>query len=149
MPPPVSSIRAQPEASGRARWERFGELGSLQPLTGTIASRGHGTGEWLAQVRANAAAATAVSALARGASMPAGSLLVQLHTDKRTGSPSEGFFMEKREPGYFPAGGDWDWGVIGADGLVEHRGKLEFCARCHAEAAADFVFPAPDKQDKK
>jgi hypothetical protein len=145
VPRPASSIRAEPQPSSLPKWERFEELGKLQPIAASFGSRGHGTGEWLAQVRASAPAASAMPKLVPGASMPQGSLLVQLHTDKRTGAASDGLFMEKREAGYFPAGGDWDWGVIGSDGLVQHRGKLEFCARCHAEAAVDYVFPVAEK----
>jgi len=145
VPQPGSSNRVEPQASALVKWERFGELGKLEPMASSFASRGHGTGQWLGQTRGSAPAASAAPKLVPGATMPKGSLLVELHTDKRTGAPSDGFFMEKREAGYFPAGGDWEWGVFGSDGLVQNRGKLEFCARCHAEASADYVFPVAEK----
>jgi cytochrome c553 len=67
-----------------------------------------------------------------------------------TGMPSCGaireaelgvFVMEKKAEGYFPAGGDWEYIVVARDGRIEARGQLATCARCHAEAPVDFVFP--------
>ena len=112
----------------------------MKELATTFGSRGHGTGEWNAQIRANDKAAADYETLRVGGAMPKGAVLVELHTDKRGGVPLDGFVMEKREAGFFPAGGDWDYAVIDHDGLVQQRGKLEFCARCHADAPADFVF---------
>jgi hypothetical protein len=49
--------------------------------------------------------------------------------------------MYKREAGYDPEGGDWEYMVL--DGLgkeVRSRGKLESCRTCHqAVADTDFV----------
>lgn len=50
--------------------------------------------------------------------------------------------MIKREKGYFPNVGDWEFAVaeMPAKKIVE-RGKLERCAACHRrQAARDFVF---------
>lgn len=50
--------------------------------------------------------------------------------------------MIKREKGYFPGVGDWEFAVaeMPAKKIVE-RGKLERCAACHRrQAARDFVF---------
>jgi hypothetical protein len=62
-----------------------------------------------------------------------------------TSSPAPGptFAMAKRDPGFFPQGGDWEYIVLGADGRLEDRGKLALCARCHAEGNADRVFGLP------
>jgi hypothetical protein len=75
--------------------------------------------------------------------LPVGSVLVQRHTQRQGGVDFGLFAMQKREAGYFPAGGDWEFVVVGRDGRVEARGKLESCARCHAEAPVDFVFAPP------
>ena len=140
VPRPASSPQSEPQAARTVRWELFSQLASMQRLGPEFASRGHGTGDWNAQLRVNATASEGLTKLHLGTTMPRGSVLVQLHTDKRTGEPLQGFVMQKRESGYFPSGGDWDYGVIAVDGTIEQRGRLEFCARCHAEAPADFVF---------
>lgn len=65
------------------------------------------------------------------------------------------FAMIKREPGYYPEGGDWEYvmmpndgsndydmhpnGTLPADG-AEGRGKLESCATCHALAGPSYSF---------
>lgn len=41
--------------------------------------------------------------------------------------------MLKRETGYFPAGGDWEYFTVdGAVTKLEARGKIQSCADCHA-----------------
>ena len=104
-------------------------------------SRGHGTGDWSAELRGSKGAGKALDELVHGDSMPAGTLLVQTHQQLPSGAELGTFAMEKRGKGYFPEGGDWEYFVVGRDGYVEARGKLEPCARCHAEARIDFVFP--------
>lgn len=139
-PAPSASSAEAPKPS---KWEHFDELGAMKSLGAQFPSRGHGTGEWNAQLRGNQQAADSIDAVRASTTMPKGALLVQLHTDRHNGGAVDGMFMEKREPGWFPEGGDWEYGVLGADGLLQSRGKLTFCARCHAEAPADFVFPRP------
>ena len=42
--------------------------------------------------------------------------------------------MIKREAGYFPAGGDWEYFTINAAvSKITERGKIQSCADCHAE----------------
>ena len=50
--------------------------------------------------------------------------------------------MRKREPGYNPDVGDWEFAVVDPDGAtVQASGKLENCQMCHVQkAASDFVF---------
>jgi hypothetical protein len=50
--------------------------------------------------------------------------------------------MRKREPGYNPTVGDWEFSVVNSDGVkVEASGKLENCQSCHRERGdSDFVF---------
>jgi len=56
--------------------------------------------------------------------------------------PSLYTLMIKREPGYNPAVGDWEFAVAsGKDFRVEATGKLESCQACHLEKRdQDFVF---------
>jgi hypothetical protein len=70
-----------------------------------------------------------------------GSLLVESHVQRHSGASLGMFAMRKREPGFFTAGGDWEYLAIERDGLIVASGKLDACARCHADAAAGFVFP--------
>ncbi|MFN3652644.1 MAG: cytochrome P460 family protein [Armatimonadota bacterium] len=66
---------------------------------------------------------------------PRGSLLVKekLSTaDSR--APELLTVMRKREKGYFPAGGDWEYLVLdGSGSKIEERGRLKRCASCHAQ----------------
>jgi len=128
------------EPSGVERWEYFGRVEELR-LLGSFPSRGHGTGMWDAELRGNEAAQRGLAALLVGADeMPVGSLLVQGHTQRNVGMHQGWFVREKRGAGYYAEGGDWDYMVVGSDGRIEKRGKLEHCVRCHAEAEVDYVF---------
>jgi hypothetical protein len=138
--PPAMSV-SSPAASVRLpRWERFGELGGLKEIASNSPSRGHGTGEWTGQIRGNDKASASTDVVRAGGKMPQGALLVELHNDKRTGALLEAFVMEKREEGFYPAGGVWEYLVVGNDGTAQQRGRIDFCARCHSEAASGFVF---------
>jgi Cytochrome P460 len=50
--------------------------------------------------------------------------------------------MRKRESGYNPGVGDWEFSVVKADGsTVEASGKIENCQGCHIKKpSSDFVF---------
>jgi hypothetical protein len=50
--------------------------------------------------------------------------------------------MVKREPGYNPGAGDWEFAVVSEDGKqVQARGKLENCISCHVtQSDRDHVF---------
>lgn len=135
-PTSASSASAQPQ-----RWEHLNRVDKLEVLTPSFPSRGHGTGDWDAELRGNVGSGAALDALVRGAQMPVGTLLVQRHQQRQVEAELGSFVMEKRAAGYFPAGGDWEYLVVARDGRIEARGKLATCARCHAEAPVDFVFP--------
>ena len=108
-------------------------------VIGTFWSRGHGTGHWQSEARVNGGTEQAMASLVRPTdSMPVGSLLVQNHS--QNGTKLGYFAMKKREPGYFSEGGDWEYVVVSRDGRVESRGKIESCARCHAQAPVDYLF---------
>ena len=50
--------------------------------------------------------------------------------------------MRKREPGYNPAVGDWEFSVVNANGsTIEASGKLDNCQGCHVKKPdSNFVF---------
>lgn len=70
---------------------------------------------------------------------PDAALVASLHSSD--GAPAIAhYLMRKREPGYFPEGGDWEYAVVSPMGRVEAEGRLALCARCHAEATREHVF---------
>ena len=75
------------------------------------------------------------------------------------------FAMIKRENGYYPHGGDWEYVSIPADKSTDYkthpngmlpdkaddkmRGKIEYCGSCHMRAGGnDFVFTNDDLKPK-
>jgi hypothetical protein len=49
--------------------------------------------------------------------------------------------MLKREPGFDPAHGDWQFGYWNAaDGMIAGASENEHCGNCHAGSSTDFVF---------
>lgn len=71
---------------------------------------------------------------------PPGALVVEALGPGPDGSPTLFYVMEKRDAGFFPLGGDWQYSVVSVSGKLEADGKLELCARCHAEAPRDHLF---------
>ena len=72
---------------------------------------------------------------------PAGTIIVKEKLRGLDGGPSAELFtgMLKREPGYHPAGGDWEWFVVaGPAGLrqVVARGQPTSCLDCHEKHRA-------------
>jgi hypothetical protein len=56
--------------------------------------------------------------------------------------------MRKEAPGYFPAGGDWQWFTLDTFGAVLKDGRSPACANCHATTpscapAHDYTCPGP------
>ena len=73
---------------------------------------------------------------------PVGSLIVKEKLPSRDAAAPELLTaMYKREAGYDPEGGDWEYLVLDGRGReVQARGKLESCRACHqAVAHTDFV----------
>ena len=74
---------------------------------------------------------------------PQGSVIVKEKlTNKDSASPELLTVMIKREPGFNPENGDWEYmAVDGAGKQVLSRGKLEKCQACHTIANyTDFVY---------
>jgi hypothetical protein len=85
---------------------------------------------------------------------PQGSIIVKEKlTTKESTSPELLTVMIKRERGYNPGNGDWEYMALdGAGDKVRGRGKLEQCQACHKRyQAVDFVSRnyLPDKVWKK
>lgn len=75
---------------------------------------------------------------------PEGSIIVKekISTKLEGSRPLLYTLMKKREPGYNPKVGDWEFSVVGPDGKqLQASGKLENCESCHKhKSASDFVF---------
>ena len=75
---------------------------------------------------------------------PEGSIIVK----QKIGNPVEGSkpllytIMRKRERGYNPTVGDWEFAVVGANGTeLQAIGKLGNCQSCHTDKSkSDFIF---------
>jgi hypothetical protein len=74
---------------------------------------------------------------------PEGSIIVKekLLAEDDT-SPEMLTVMVKREPGFNPESGDWEYMVVnGSRTKIEGRGKLANCQACHAlKSGTDYVF---------
>ena len=77
-------------------------------------------------------------------SFPQGSVIVKQKDDRFTERkiPLLYTLMRKREAGYNPTVGDWEFSVVNGDGsTVEATGKLDNCQGCHIKKPdSDFVF---------
>jgi len=73
---------------------------------------------------------------------PEGSVIVKEKlTTKDSTSPELLTVMRKREPGYDPRNGNWEYTVFDGQGqTVRASGKLEKCQACHlSEKATDYI----------
>ena len=131
-PPGVASAATEPKQP----FPELAEIASMQ-VVGELRSS-HPVGELEAVIHANDGAA-GYGKRGRGP-MAEGALLVESLSTERGAVPHLHYVMRRRAPGYFPAGGDWEFAVVNADGRVEAEGRLRLCARCHAEAQRDFLF---------
>jgi hypothetical protein len=75
------------------------------------------------------------------AQLPAGAVIVKEKLlDEKAAQPVAYAAMIKREAGYDPEHGDWEYLYHPSGGNVE-RGKLESCIACHAgQAKQDYLF---------
>jgi hypothetical protein len=82
---------------------------------------------------------------------PKGSVIVKEKIGNESAGPTPLLYtiMRKREPGYNPAVGDWEFSVVSGDGTqLEASGKLGNCQACHIKRSeTDFVF-GPYRQVK-
>jgi hypothetical protein len=71
---------------------------------------------------------------------PLGTTLVERLLAPGSSVPVTYLVMLKQNPGFDAPGGDWEYLVVHPDGIIEDRGKLPLCVRCHAEAPQDHLF---------
>ena len=79
-----------------------------------------------------------------GRPLPAGAVVVkEKYDDASASGPLQAYgVMIKREAGYAPRNGDWEYAYValGAERMAT-RGRMPACANCHASAARnDFLF---------
>lgn len=81
----------------------------------------------------------ALEAAKAGKPMPPGAIIVKENfKDKKTLDAITPMYKVK---GYNPAGGDWYWTKIAANGKILAEGKLKGCINCHeAVKSNDWVF---------
>lgn len=118
-------------------WSELPTLATLTPV-GEPRVSNHRLADEVGQVKVNAAAA----GYADRAPLGPGAIVVEALSPDAGSTPTATFVMHKREAGYFPAGGDWEYLVLDGQGGVQARGQLPLCARCHAEAPEGFLFRA-------
>lgn len=145
---PGVSDRA-PEAPSRPKktqtpadetWEHASDLSTFKLVDDRILpSRGHNPPFWSGTVRVNDALAGAYFDLGPSSQISAGAVAVESHQGAQGGATPH-FVMTKREPGFDPQGGDWEYLIVDTDGRVQSRGVLPLCARCHADAPHDHLF---------
>jgi hypothetical protein len=64
---------------------------------------------------------------------PEGSLIVkEEYRDDQCTDLSGYTAMRKEAPGYFPAGGDWQWFRLDPYGVILQDGKQPACSQCHS-----------------
>lgn len=86
--------------------------------------------------------AKGAKAMAEGGDFPVGSIIVKEKRIGRNGDIELLTVMRKREKGYNPGCGDWEFATV--DGKLTRltsQGKVEKCMSCHSkQAARDFTF---------
>jgi hypothetical protein len=86
----------------------------------------------------------AIEAFQDGRPLPVGAVVIkEKYADDAAAGPLHAYaVMRKREAGYFPDGGDWEYGYVGLAGEpARSQGRLAECAACHASArGTDFLF---------
>lgn len=120
------------------RWEHIDALGTYRRATPRTRSQ-HLQGEHEAEVLTNEAAA-AYPTLGPSREMPPGSVVVEaLYAPNQTEVAM--YFAMVKQP--TASGSEWQYAVVSKTGMVERRGALALCARCHAEAPHGQVFGRP------
>ncbi len=98
----------------------------------------HPIGPAFASIRTNDLAA-AYGTRGRAPFAPGARLVESIAPDAE--SPATLHYAMTREPDDArPGTGGWRYEVIDATGTVQAEGALPLCARCHAEAAREWVF---------
>lgn len=132
-----AEARALPKVSADkpTRWELMDTLSSFRKAAPRARSQ-HLSGDHDAEVLANEAAA-AYPTLGPLRQLPSGSVVVEALYAPNQVDVAMYFVMVKQQS---TASSAWDYAVVSNAGMVERRGALALCARCHAEAPHDQIF---------
>ena len=114
-------------------WERFEESRGW-PLAAADVPSAHGADEFVVQIRVAPMFRSAYLGLVAGQRWPVGMAVAAFHQRRGTGAADSVYAMVKI------AEDRWEYVVSRADGVLEARGSLPLCLRCHAEARADSLF---------
>ena len=118
------------------RWDDFERLSTFRRVARVRSQHlGGGDGELLANDAAGSYPASAPTS--------PGAILAERHFAPGGSEPIVVFAMVKRQPGFDPEGGDWEYLVVAPTGEIEARGPVPSCARCHAEAPSKPIFGPP------
>lgn len=119
------------------RWEHMDALASFRKA-GNRAKSQHLQGDHEAEVLVNEAAG-AYPTLGPARPLGPGSVLVEaLYATNQTTVAM--YFVMTKSSG---SNSEWEYAVVSNTGMVERRGALTLCARCHAEAPHGQVFGRP------
>jgi hypothetical protein len=136
-PPP--SLKPQ-FAAPPERWSELDDAREWPTVGAPFVSRGHGVGHYLVQIRASPAILDAYRTVVAGRVFAEGTSIAAFHRSRETGAPGSIYAMTKR-------GADrWEFVVVEPEGRITARGDLALCARCHSEAASDYLFGVPAPQ---
>jgi hypothetical protein len=131
----------KPDAyNGYQTWKKVNTSTISGDETGVLGSAHEGSAGFR-EVYVNATG----EAVSGGASLPypVGSVIVKESFKNAGGSKgdlSSVTIMAKREAGYDPDNGDWEYLMLNPRMKVQAQGRLSGCISCHLAADSDFVF---------
>lgn len=125
--------------AGPKTWERWSELPDYRVAVRRAPSQ-HLAADGEAETLANEVA-TSYPDVGPARTLPPGTVLAERLFEPGAADATILFAMVKSAPSpTSPADGAWEFLVVEPGGLVQERGAIEACVRCHAEAPHDMVF---------
>jgi hypothetical protein len=122
-------------------WERFEESRSW-PLAVDGIPSAHGADEFVVRIRVAPAYRSDYLGSVAGELWPVGMAIAAFHERRGTRAAGSVYAMTKL------AADRWEYVVSRADGVLEARGSIPLCVRCHAEARADSLFGPPSRSEE-
>lgn len=107
-------------------------------------SQGHAAGRFEVEIFANELASRALKDKVKLA--PIGAVVIKEHRERAPslgGAPGPTMMMEKRQAGFAPDRGDWQYTVVNSKGELVAGAGLDACAGCHEDAPYDHLFALP------
>jgi hypothetical protein len=135
---PASRLHTAPPPR---RWEHYDEVLSWPPAQTAFPSLGHFAANQSAAIHVDGAARETYVNLVAASRLPVGTIVAELLSDMRTGRRGRLLAMHKL------AADRWEYLVVDAAGLIEERGDLPLCRRCHADGLADQLFGLPRRAE--